>query len=405
MKNRKSGIAPGAVVKQVARFAGHPWIWTRLAMLQGEKWLFDLAYPRAYNGRAGKIRQISFRLTDLCNLRCHTCGQWGDLGFLHGKNLNALRKEEVTPARYVEVLEDLVRHRHRPLVYLWGGEPMLYPGTIDIIEKATSLRLPTSIATNGTRVGAAARRLVKAPLFLLQISIDGHCAELHNRLRPSANAMDNFSQIEDALQTVRRERSSQGKRFPVIVSLTVISKANFRHLVDIYETFRHKVDLFVFYLGWWIDTESARVHEQEFHRRFGFFPTRHRGWMGDWKPDDYAALSHQLDSLLRLSSPLKAPAVTVIPHISGATNLESYYTEHACRFGFDRCISLYQAVEVNSNGDVSPCRDYHDYVVGNIKTTSITDLWNSRRYIEFRKSLANNGLMPTCSRCCGLMGY
>ena len=60
---------------------------------------------------------------------------------------------------------------------------------------------------------------------------------------------------------------------------------------------------------------------------------------------------------------------------------------------------------MNSNGDVSPCRDYHDYVVGNIKDHTLTELWNSERYQAFRRSLTTEGLMPVCSRCCGLMGY
>jgi radical SAM protein with 4Fe4S-binding SPASM domain len=62
-------------------------------------------------------------------------------------------------------------------------------------------------------------------------------------------------------------------------------------------------------------------------------------------------------------------------------------------------------VEVDSNGDMTPCRDYHDYVVGNVKESTITELWNAPAYRRFRKSLSREGLMPVCSRCCGLMGY
>jgi radical SAM protein with 4Fe4S-binding SPASM domain len=86
-------------------------------------------------------------------------------------------------------------------------------------------------------------------------------------------------------------------------------------------------------------------------------------------------------------------------------NLRTYYTDHRARFGYDQCISIYQVVEINSNGDLSPCRDYHDYVVGNIKEATITELWNSPAYQKFRRSLSQEGLMPVCSRCCGLMGY
>jgi radical SAM protein with 4Fe4S-binding SPASM domain len=97
--------------------------------------------------------------------------------------------------------------------------------------------------------------------------------------------------------------------------------------------------------------------------------------------------------------------VTLIPPITGVENLKRYYTDHADYFGYEQCISIFQAVEVNSNGDLSPCRDYHDYVVGNLKEATITELWNSPAYRKFRQSLTTEGLMPVCSRCCGLMGY
>ncbi|MCP4575685.1 MAG: radical SAM protein [Deltaproteobacteria bacterium] len=406
MKDRKAGIAPGIVLKQTARVASHPWIWTKLAKLQGEKWLFDLLYPRAHNGKAGKIRQISFRITDRCNLRCSTCGQWGENGFLHHRDLSQLKNEEVPAGRYLDVLSDLVSRGHRPLVYFWGGEPMLYNGLPDLIEASASLGLPASIATNGTRLADIAEHLVKAPLFLCQVSIDGHSAELHNRLRPSmAGAMHNFEDIEEGLEVLNAVRSKRNKSLPVIASLTVISKENLNHLVSIYETFKNRVDLFVFYLSWWIGPNEAKAHETDFYDRFGYLPTRHRGWIGGWKPENYQALDRQIRALLARSRPLDATPVTIIPHVTGPSNLERYYTDHSHRFGFDKCISIYQAVEINSNGDISPCRDYHDYVVGNIKEDNITDLWNSAAYTRFRKSITTKGLMPVCSRCCGLMGY
>ena len=403
---RRSTLAVGAVLKHFMRVAPHPWIGAKVAALQGDKWLFGfLRNGHHQDGRAGKIRQVSFRITDLCNLRCITCGQWGRGGFLHGKSLKDLKQAEVAPDRYVEVLADLVKNGHRPLVYLWGGEPMLYEGSLQVIEEATALGLPVSIATNSTRVASFADRFVRAPLFLLQISIDGHCAELHNRVRPAVGGGDNFADIELALAAVRDARKARGKDLPLIASLTVISKENFHHLSDIYETFRNRVDLFVFYLSWWIDDERASAHDRDFSGRFGFSPKLHRGWIADWKPDDFNALDRQLRGLVARSRSWSSPPVALIPGITGVDNLKAYYTRHECSFGFDRCISIYQAVEVDSNGDVSPCRDYHDYVVGNIKDTTLTELWNAPAYRKFRHSLSSCGLMPVCSRCCGLMGY
>jgi radical SAM protein with 4Fe4S-binding SPASM domain len=400
-----SGISPILILKHFLRVARHPWIGAKLAKLEVEKRLFRSLLLPSTDGRAGKIRQVSVRITDLCNLRCRTCGQWGERGFLHGGDPKAMKGAELPPSRYRELFVDLAAHGHRPLIYFWGGEPMLYAGLLDLIDATTSLGMPTSIATNGTGVAEAAQALVHAPLFLLQVSIDGHCAQLHNALRPSAGSGDNFSQVQAALSAVAEARQAREARLPLIAALTVVSQGNRRHLMDIYEAFRRRVDLFVFYLAWWIDEEHADAHEGDFSRRFGFAPSLHRGWLGGWRPDDFTELDGQLSALLARSRSRGAPPVTIIPNIRGVDRLRAYYTDHKARFGFQRCVSIYQAVEINSNGDVSPCRDYHDYVVGNVRDRGITELWNAGAYRRFRRSLARDGLMPVCSRCCGLMGY
>jgi radical SAM protein with 4Fe4S-binding SPASM domain len=385
--------------------AKHPWIGVKLASLEAEKRFFNVLYPQNRRGLANKIRQASFRITDRCNLRCHTCGQWGDQGFLHNQDLKVLKQNEVPVSRYQEILADLVQHGHYPMIYFWGGEPMLYEGTLDLIETATKLGLPCSIATNGTRMVRSAERLVQAPLFLLQVSIDGHNAQLHNAVRPGAAGGNNFADIQAGLQAVRQARRQLKQNLPLLASLTVISRENYHHLQDIYEAFRDQVDLFVFYLSWWIDSAGLESHIQDFQRRFGFAPIRPQGWLGGWRPDDMAALDRQIQILKTESQAWSAPPVTFIPDVSGIAELNRYYTDHEARFGYNQCISIFQVVEVNSNGDLSPCRDYHDYVVGNIKDATITQLWNDPAYQKFRQSLATDGLMPVCSRCCGLMGY
>lgn len=402
---RTSSIALMAIVKLLWKHMRHPWIARRLAALQAEKWLFNAFGPGASDGAAGTIRQLSLRITDVCNLRCVMCGQWGEQGFLLGKKLDVLKKEEVAPRRYLDLLNDIKTHGHSPTVYLWGGEPMLYPGTLDIIRHSAELGLPTAIATNGTRMVHAADTFAQAPLFLLQVSIDGHNAELHNAIRRSPSGSDTFGEIMQGLDAVHTARERTGRGLPVIASLTTISRENHEHLVDIYEALSPHVDLLVFYLSWWIDEDAAKAHEVDYARRFGQRPLLHRGWIGGWKPENYALIDSQLNEIRARSTRLGTPPAVVIPNLHGIDNLREYYTDHASTFGFERCISIFQAVEIDSNGDMSPCRDYHDYVVGNVKDHTVLQLWNSERYKKFRCSLAKDGLMPACTRCCGLMGY
>jgi radical SAM protein with 4Fe4S-binding SPASM domain len=404
--NRRTAVSHAAIIKNLWRFSRHPRVGIKLAALQAEKNLFNLLYPRAaVHGTAKKIRQLSLRITDVCNLRCIPCGQWGPDGYLRGRRVEQLHRQEVTPERYIELFDDLSAHNQHPLVYLWGGEPMMYSGWREVANRAISRGMPVSIATNGYHCAEAAEYFVEAPFYLFQASIDGHCAELHNAIRPSVSGHDNFTEIMSALAALKEEKKRQEKILPLVASLTTLSRYNQDHIVDIYEAIRDKVDMCIFYLSWWIDEKHAAAHEMDFHQRFGSVPEYHRGWMGNWLPDDFDMVSRQISVLLKHASSWPAPPVILLPHITGEEQLRQYYTNHACRFGYNQCVSIYQAVEVNSNGDMSPCRDYHDYIVGNVKSHTITELWNSQSYRAFRQSIGQNGLMPVCSRCCGLMGY
>jgi len=367
------------------------------------RFLLGLRVPA--NGMGARIRQVSIRITDLCNLRCHTCGQWGDNGYLRGQPIADLIRDEVSTERYIELLRDLVAHGHRPGLYLWGGEPMLYRGTASLIQAAANYGLPVSIASNGTKIADNAEQLVKAPLYLAQISIDGGDASVHNASRPGINTSnDSFATIVNALEALKVQRRRRDSRLPILAGLCTINQRNADRLLDIYDAFADKVDVLVFYLAWWIDEDAASRHSEDFMQRFGVMPDRHLGWIGSWQPTDYGALSKQLTALCRRALTPKGAAVIVLPHLTEPQDLERYYTDHDATFGYNRCTSIYRAVEINANGDMSPCRDYHDYVVGNVKTHSITELWNNDAYRRFRCSLDKEGLMPVCTRCCGLMG-
>jgi len=401
----QSWVPISTILKTAPKLLEKPKYAKNVAMIQVDKFLRNLS-QRTDEGKANRIRQCSIRITDFCNLRCHTCGQWGDHGFLRSCSLKELKSQEVTPERYIELLRDLGQHGHTPSVYLWGGEPMLYKGSVEIIEEAARLGMAPSIATNGTGLTENAERLVAAPMFVIQISIDGPDEAIHNASRPGASSsVNNFATITKAIDRITTLRKETKQRLPLIAGLTTINNVNYNRLVDIYEVFKDKVDVCVFYLAWWIDEKSAEQHSRDFEERFGFKPQKHFGWIGSWRPPDYGVLAEQLSILNSRAASLSGPAVIIMPPLADPKDLETYYSDHNCTFGFDRCVSIFSAVEINSNGDMSPCRDYHDFVVGNVKEKTITELWNSQPYRKFRKSISEIGLMPVCTRCCGLMGY
>lgn len=377
-----------------------------MVTLQAEKQFFNVLYPNHHIGRANKIRQLSMRITDVCNLRCHTCGQWGDNGYLLEKDLGDLIRDQVTPERYIETFRELKQHGHTPILYFWGGEPMLYKGLMDLMDEGARLGMPPTIATNGTNVAKFADRMVAAPMALIQISVDGSNAETHNAARPGQKkSLDNFKEVVAGCEAVQEEKRRRGQKLPLVVTLTTINRENYFDLVNIYERFKGLADAHIFYLSWWIDTETANAYSQDFRDRFKEEMQLPYGWIGDWNKFDYNVLSEQLKELKKRSMPMSASPVYIMPDLVEPADLVTYYTKHSERFGYDQCVSIYQICELDSNGAVSPCRDYHDYVVGNMKNESLVEIWNSERFLRFRKSISTDGLMPVCSRCCGLMGY
>ncbi len=403
---RRSAPPIHTVLKAGLRLLQRPDYLKGFLSFQGEKEMFNFLYPNRKEGYANKIRQLSFRITDVCNLRCHTCCQWGDNGYLLDRKLADLYKQEVPTARYVEVLRDLKKNGHTPLLYFWGGEPSMYKGLVDVIEEGARLGMAPTLVTNGLNIAKMAERMVAAPLAFVQFSIDGPTKEIQNGARPGADkGYDNFDDVVTAMDELYEQRQKQKKMLPIIGTITTVSVANYHSLVDIYERFSNRVDLFIFNLSWWIDQKSAEKHENEFEQRFGMRPSLHRGFMGEWNQFDTKILSEQLKELERRAMRPGAKTVYVQPRLFEPEELSKYYGDHNETFGFDQCVSIYQCPELDSNGNLAPCRDYHDYVIGNIKDNTLTELWNSPKYVDFRKEISTKGLMPVCTRCCGLMGY
>lgn len=64
------------------------------------------------------------------------------------------------------------------------------------------------------------------------------------------------------------------------------------------------------------------------------------------------------------------------------------YVCSICRFSI--CIT--------ENGNVYPCAGWQDYIVGNVKETSLNDIWNNSERVQYLRSLRNKDF-PKCIRC------
>ncbi len=403
----RSRISPRFFVNQLATTLLEDWRTSyTFIKYQVAKESFNWRHPfGAKHGRGDAVQLVSLRITDMCNLRCHSCGQWGDNGYLLGNSLKELKQREVPVETYKRLVDQIVDAGWSPLWYIWGGEPMLYPGLIELMYYIKERGMPISLVTNATNVARRADDILNT-CKILYLSVDGPNAEIHNTQRPGVTEnYDSFKDVKAALETISEEKKRRNRKFPYVVPLSCITQYNIDDVVDLYRFTSQYADTQIFYLTWWIASQSAQEHSVDFERRFGFKPQTHFGWIGPWKDFDHGVILEKFEEMENISKTQGRCPPIMMPKLKTRDDINRYYTDHSDTFGYNQCVSIFMTLEIDSNGDVSLCRDYHDYIVGNIQTDAVTDIWNNEAALKFRRSISTEGIMPVCRRCCGLMGY
>jgi radical SAM protein with 4Fe4S-binding SPASM domain len=394
------------LARQFIKYTWRDWpTMSHAVRLQLARETFNWRHPFGADGRGDTVHQISLRPTDLCNLRCHTCGQWGESGYLRGQSLKTLKQRELPLETYIKLVDQVVEAGWSPIWYIWGGEPMLYPDLFELLRYIVARRMPINMVTNGVNVVNHVDEIIETCKGLW-LSIDGPAAAIHNQQRPGASPRDdNFSDVMAALKTISAEKKRRHSLYPFLAPITTISKYNVGCLTDIYRLISPYADVHTIYLAWWIDRPAAQEHTADFERRFGFAPHSHWSWVGTWKDFDHGLIFDQFEEMWRLSKKHNRCPAIMFPSLNSPEAVQQYYQDHTTTFGYKQCFNIYSTMEVDSNGNVSLCRDYRDYVIGNIKTDPVTEIWQSEAARQFRRSISGEGLMPVCRRCCGLMGY
>jgi radical SAM protein with 4Fe4S-binding SPASM domain len=371
-----------------------PDLFWRLVQAEATKHFFAPRDRRRTDGVSHTLRQISLKIVNSCNLRCKTCGQWGETGYNHEKSADEIR--EIVPYETYRRMVDQLAPR-KPFYYIWGGEPYLYPDIMPLMEHMKRRQGAVGIVTNGTMLEKTAARLVRAGVDMLMLSVDG-IGPVHNEIRQEPRAWD---LMMEGLDAVLAEKKRQKSSRPYVNVLATISRDNVGHLEDIADWGVDKgIDLLTYYYSWFTNEEHGRQHAQVMQERFGVEPEAWKGYLFFTGLDD-EALRQEVHSIRSRKWPFP---LMFIPDLD-LDQIPEYYADPSKRFGYGSCIQPWVVTEILPNGDVATCRDYPDYVCGNIQKDDLLTIWNNDQYRKFRQSLKKDGLMPICSRCCGLMGW
>ena len=145
-------------------------------------------------GRVATDLRVS--LTDRCNLRCTYCMPESGLRWLPNPDL--LTDDEVVRLVRIAVTQLGVEE-----VRFTGGEPLLRPGLVGIVERCAALgpRPRLSLTTNGIGLGRTAEALERAGLDRVNVSLD--------TLRPAVfKALTRRDRHHDVLQGLAAARAA-----------------------------------------------------------------------------------------------------------------------------------------------------------------------------------------------------
>lgn len=331
---------------------------------------------------------VSINLTHLCNLRCKMCGQW--------RRRDIYRRETLPLAKLKKLIDDI--SGFHPKIYLWGGEPLLYPEFSGLIRYLKEKKQYTIVNTNGVLLKRYAAEMVELRVEGLDISIDGP-PEIHDEIRGVPHT---FEKVIDGLRVLRELRRKSGQRKPMVKAITTISEMNHDKLeetLDILES----IDLFdaiIFNLGWFTTEKIGRATDRIFQKYLGCGSTSWKDFVGALGKVDPEKVKSFMEIVSSRHRKGKLP-IFFIPSL-GPEEVEEYYLRPSSFLGRQKCSSPWSNLEIRPNGDATFCPDFPDYIIGNILEEPFEEIWNGDKAKKFRGLLIKNGLFPLCSRCCGL---
>jgi len=287
---------------------------------------------------------VALYLTYRCDLNCPFCYQ---------------DKSKITtfPDMTLEdaiIIENNIRKSlwFKPRVHFFGGEPTISASFLPIFKLFAGKGYSLSLTSNG-HVGKYAQEILNTA-GRVEINL-------------SLNTMD-FGKTHSVLEMFARD---SGKKNVRINLNCPINRDNCGRLSEVVDEFKEShVESFVF---------QHPAFSQQYN--IGLDPATIEKQVGEIGKRKY-----------------KFP-VLFNPRIR-ARDIKSYYAEGPFPVSASKCFYSWVVLLIQPNGDIAPC-EMISAALGNMKNASLKELWNSKEFVTFRKSLLERGAdRPPCSRCC-----
>ena len=164
---------------------------------------------------------IRIKPTNKCCHNCYFCVYNYDFSKMHEKTN---RVDEIPIEKMLEILEDLKSIGVKAITYSGGGEPLIHPNILEILDKTLELGIDLSILTNGQFItDKIAKRLVKSKWVRISVDYFSHDSFIKSG-RGNAKMFDFL--VENVKSFTSMDRSCEvGVNY-------IITKNNYKNLID-----------------------------------------------------------------------------------------------------------------------------------------------------------------------------
>ncbi len=342
-------------------------------------------------------------VNNVCNLHCKMCDVGlGESGTAFWANLIGPNPHNMTLELLHEILRQARAFRPRPHFSMGSTEPLIHPEIVEFTRAIVRQGFYCVIISNGTMLPRLAPALVESGLHGLTLSVDGPGA-VHNRIRGSR---DSFEKLYRGAELVTATKARLKRRYPRLQLSFTITDENYSHILEYVQAVEplHPAAIHISHLNF-ITNGMAQVH----NARYGKDLRVARSNLGVMDPAgfDTGAIWAELQRVRAYARARGAafPALTITPDLTSREGVDTLYREPLTLVTGPRCTDPWKMMMVRTDGTVIPAQNRcYDFPIGNIQTTSLSDLWNNDRFRGFRQTLHRaGGTLPACSRCCGVL--
>jgi Fe-coproporphyrin III synthase len=319
---------------------------------------------------------VNFLITNNCNLDCSICSAHSMLN----------KTAELPATEIIAFIEKIAKYK--PAIFFGGGEPFIRKDIFEILRAVKKSGLKYGIVTNGTLLDEQRIiQLFKAEPEIMIFSLHGD--EISHDCKTGKTGA--FSALANAIElaTVYRKNTT-------LLLNSVITPDNYADLENIV-----------------VQGKSMGVDRVRFEQLIFLSPDEYKqhlvackGWLNDQeaqmttyiKDIDYPEIGLNLQKQVSYLKKKYGNFVIFKPYMTDQERKQWF----ARNFNFERkCMFVRHSVFIKANGDIIPCQFFSDYILGNIKTAELADVWQKQKRRDF-SALLSRKILPGCVRCCKL---